>query len=185
MGFSAAYALAADPQTQLRDKENTAMPSDYYLLIAGIKGETQAQGMTNNIELDSWNWGASNPASLGGKGLAAGKPSLSDFTCSFSLESSTYAIVTNLTKGTHIASATFTGRKTGGGGTPYNYLVITMTNCFVTSFATGGGSTGVPPASLSIAYEKIQYQYYTQDTASGSVTLAGQATYDIKQVQST
>ena len=43
----------------------------------------------------------------------------------------------------------------------------------------------MPPASLSIAYEKIQYQYYTQDTAKGSVTLAGQATYDIKQVQQT
>jgi len=161
------------------------MPSDAYLLVQGVNGESQAQGMTNNIELDSWSWGASNPSSLGGKGLAAGKPSLSDFTCSFSLESASYALVAALTKGTHIAGATFTGRKTGGGGTPYAYLVITMTNCFVTSFSTGGGSSGVPPASLSISYEKIQYQYYTQDTSSGSVTLAGSATYDIKQVQST
>jgi type VI secretion system secreted protein Hcp len=161
------------------------MPSDAYLLIAGVSGESQAQGMTNNIELDSWSWGASNPASLGGKGLAAGKPSLSDFTCSFSLEASTYTIVQNLTKGTHVATATFTGRKTGGGGTPYNYLIITMTNCFITSFSTGGGSSGVPSATLSIAYEKIQYQYYTQDTSSGAVSLAGSATYDIKQVQAT
>ncbi|HMD86982.1 MAG TPA: type VI secretion system tube protein Hcp [Terriglobia bacterium] len=161
------------------------MPSDYYLLITGVNGESQAQGMTNNIDLESWSWGAANPASLGGKGLAAGKPSLSDFTCSFSLEASTYAIVQDLTKGTHIATSTFTGRKTGGGGEPYNYLVITMTNCFITSFSTGGGSTGIPTASLSIAYEKIEYQYYTQDTSSGQVTLAGSATYDIKQVQST
>jgi type VI protein secretion system component Hcp len=141
--------------------------------------------MTNNIELESFSWGASNPSSLGGKGLAAGKPSLSDFTCSFALEAASFALVKCLVNGTHIASATFTGRKTGGGGTPYNYLVVTMTNCFVTSFSTGGGSTGVPSASLSISYEKIQYQYYTQDTAKGSVTLAGQATYDIKQVQQT
>jgi len=161
------------------------MPSDYYITIAGINGETQAQGMTNAIELDSWSWGASNPASLGGKGLAAGKPSLSDFNCSFALEAASYAIVQNLTKGTHIATATFTGRKTGGGGTPYTYLLITMSNCFIASFSTGGGSSGTPPASLGIAYEKIQYQYYTQDTSSGSVTLAGQATYDIKQVNAT
>jgi type VI secretion system secreted protein Hcp len=158
------------------------MPSDAYLLIAGVNGESQAQSMTNNIELDSWSWGASNPAGLGGKGLAAGKPSLADFSCSFALEAASYQIVKDLVQGTHIANATFTGRKTGGGGTPYNYLVITMTNCFLTSFSTGGGSAGVPAASLSIAYEKIEYQYYTQDTASGSVTLAGQATYDIKQV---
>jgi type VI secretion system secreted protein Hcp len=158
------------------------MPSDYYLLIAGVNGESQAKGMTNNIELDSWSWGASNPSSLGGKGLAAGKPSLSDFTCSFSLEAASFQLVSNLTKGTHIATVTFTGRKAGGGGSPYNFLVITMTNCFITSFSTGGGSSGTPPASLSIAYEKIQYQYNTQDTSSGSTTLAGQATYDITQV---
>lgn len=158
------------------------MPSDYYLTITGVTGETQAQGMTGAIELDSWSWGCSNPAALGGKGLAAGKPHLSDLTCSFALEAASFTIVGNLTKGTHIANATFTGRKTGGGANPYSYLVITLTNCFITSFATGGGSSGVPPASISIAYEKVQYQYYTQDTASGSVTLAGQATYDIKQV---
>jgi hypothetical protein len=29
----------------------------------------------------------------------------------------------------------------------------------------------------------LQYQYYTQDTSSGSTTLAGEATYDIKAVQ--
>jgi len=158
------------------------MPSDYYLLIAGVNGESQAQGMTNNIELDSWSWGASAPSDVGNKGLSAGKPSLSDFVCSFALEAGSFQLVQNLTKGTHVASATFTGRKTGGGGTPYAYIVITMTNCFITSFSTGGGSSGVPPASLSIAYEKIQYQYYTQDTSSGSVTLAGQATYNIGQV---
>ena len=161
------------------------MPSDYYLLINGVTGESQASGMTNNIELDSWNFGASNPASLGGKGLAAGKASFSDFTCSFSLDSASYQILKNLAQGTHIATATFTGRKTGGGATPYNYLVVTMTNCFVSGFSTGGGSSGIPSASLSLAYETIQYQYYTQDTASGSVSLAGQAQYDIKQVQST
>jgi len=159
------------------------MPSDYYLLINGVTGESQAQGMSNNIELDSWNFGASSPADLGGKGLSAGKPSFSDFTCSFSLDSASYQILKDLCEGTHIANATFTGRKTGGGATPYNYLVVTLTKCFVSGFSTGGGSAGTPSASLSLAYETIQYQYYTQDTSSGSVTLAGQATYDIKQVQ--
>jgi len=158
------------------------MPSDYYLLLAGVTGESQATNMTNNIELDSWNFGASSPADVGGKGLSAGKPSFSDFTCSFSLDSASYQILKNLCEGTHIATATFTGRKTGGGANPYNYLVVTLTNVFVSGFSTGGGSTGTPSASMSLAYEQIQYQYYTQDTSSGSVTLAGQAQYNIGQV---
>jgi type VI protein secretion system component Hcp len=110
---------------------------------------------------------------------------MSDFNCSFALDAASFQLVANLTKGTHIASATFTGRKTGGGGTPYAYLVITLTNAFVTHFSTGGGSSGTPPASLSLSYEQVQYQYYTQDTSSGSVTLAGQATYNIGQVKAT
>jgi len=158
------------------------MPSDYYLLVTGVNGESQAQGMTNNIELDSWSWGASSPADLGGKGLSAGKPSCADLTVSFSLDAASYQLVKNLFSGTHIATSTFTGRKTGGDCNPYIYLVVTLTNCFLTSFATGGGSSGDVSASMSIAYEKVQYQYYTQDSSSGSVTLAGAATYDIKQV---
>jgi type VI secretion system secreted protein Hcp len=159
------------------------MATDYYLLINGVTGESQASGMTSNIELDAWNFGASSPTDLGGKGLSAGKPSFSDFTCSFSLDSASHQILKNLSQGTHIANATFTGRKTGGGATPYNYLVVGLTNCFVTGFSTGGGSTGTPAASLSLAYEAINYQYYTQDTSSGSVTLAGNAEYDVKQVK--
>lgn len=159
------------------------MPSDYYIKLDGIKGESQASEMTDNIEVLNWSFGASNPASLGGKGLAAGKASLSDFSFGCDLDSSSYQVVNNLTKGTHIKEVVFTGRKTGGGGTPYKYLVITMNNCYVTAFSTGGGSQGVPQAQISIAFDTIKYQYYTQDTTSGSVTLAGEANYDIKQVK--
>lgn len=158
------------------------MPSDAYLLIAGVNGESQATGMTNNIELDSWSWGGAAPSDVGNKGLSAGKPSFSDFSCSFSLDAASFQLVSNLCKGTHIANATFSGRKTGGGANPYVYLVITLTNCFITGFSTGGGSTGTPSASMSISYEQVMYQYYTQDTSSGAVTLAGAATYNIGQV---
>jgi type VI secretion system secreted protein Hcp len=158
------------------------MPSDYYILIDGINGESQAQGMANNIELDSWSFGVSSPSDVGAKGLSAGKPSLSDFTFSAAIDSASYQVLQNLVKGTHIASAVFTGRKTGGGANPYIYLQVTMTNCFVTNFSTGGGSTGVPSASVSLAYEQIKYEYFTQDTSSGAVTSAGTATYNIGQV---
>jgi len=159
------------------------MPSDYYLLVKSIDGESQAADMEKNIELESWSWGASNPASLGGKGLAAGKPSLSDFTCSFSLEAASPKLIEALCKGTHLDSFTFTGRKTGGDGKPYKFLIHEHKNCFITSFSMGGGSTGVPTASLSIAYEAMSHKYFSQDTKSGSVSLVAEAKYDIKQVK--
>ena len=159
------------------------MPSDYYILINGVNGESQADGMTNYIDLESWSFGISSPADLGGKGLSAGKPSVSDFSFSCALEASSYQVVKNLVEGTHIANATFKGRKTGGGASPYVYLQVTLTKCFVTGFSVGGGSTGTPSCSVSLAFEEINYNYFTQDTASGSVTSAGTADYDIKKVK--
>lgn len=161
------------------------MASDYYLLIDGVTGESQAVGMTNYIELDSFSFGASNPADVGGKGLSGGKASLSDFSCTFGMDSASYQVLKNLYNGTHIATCTFVGRKTGGGGTPFTYLKSIMTNCYITSHGTGGGSTGIPSQSVSIAYEQIEFQYYTQDTSSGAVTQAGAATYNIGKVQQT
>src|SRR5580700_11759883 len=146
------------------------MASDLFLLIKGVKGESVAQGLPSPgadgyIELDSFSFGASNPADVGGGGLSAGKCSLSDFSFSCALDSSSFQMLTDLYAGTHIATCTFTGRKSGGGGNPYNYLVVTLTNCYITSQSTGGGSTGMPTQSVSIAYEQILYEYFTQDTS--------------------
>ena len=49
------------------------MPSDIYLNLAGINGETQADGLENYIALDSYGISASSPADIGNKGLSAGK----------------------------------------------------------------------------------------------------------------
>jgi len=156
------------------------MPSDYYLNIDQVQGESQA--MTDAVELDSWSFGISSPADVGGMGLSAGKPSCSDLSFTFALDKASPQILSNLCKGTHVATVTFTGRKTGGDSKPYTYLVITLTNCFVTGYSLGGGAQGVPSASSSIAYEQIKYEYFTQDTSSGTTTNAGTAQYHIGQV---
>lgn len=158
------------------------MASDAYLLIDGVTGESQATGMTNNIELDSFSFGASNPADVGGKGLSAGKCSLSDFSCTFGVDQASYQILKALYTGQHVPTCTFQLRESGGGANPYTYLKVIMTNCYITSDSIGGGASGKPSQSMSIAYEKIEYDYYTQDTSTGAVTLAGAATYDISQV---
>jgi len=72
--------------------------------------------MTNNIELDPLELRRFDD--LGGKGPAAGKPSSSEFICGFSLDSASYQLLKDLSEGTHLANAAFTGRKTGGGETP-------------------------------------------------------------------
>src|ERR1700680_932328 len=98
------------------------MPSDYYLQIGsstgvpgGVTGESQNPNFKQQIELDSFSFGASNPADVGGQGLSAGKCSLSDFSFSCALDSSSWQLVKDLYAGTHVASTVFTGMKAGGG----------------------------------------------------------------------
>jgi len=161
------------------------MATDAYLLIQGVTGESQSQGMTNNIELDSFSFGASNPADIGGKGLSGGKCSLSDFSFTCAVDQASYQILNDLYQGKPVPTCTFSLRKSTGSANPYTYLSVIMTNCYITSNAIGGGSQGIPTQSVSIAYEQINYQYYTQDSSSGAVTLAGNATYSItKALQS-
>ena len=80
------------------------MASDTYLLIDGVNGESQAPDMPKYIELDSFSFGASNPADVGGKGLSAGKCSLSDFSFTCAMDSASFQILQNLYQGTHIGN---------------------------------------------------------------------------------
>ena len=151
------------------------MASDAYLLIDGVNGESQAQGMTNNIELDSFSFGAAIPADVGGSGsvrrqvfvvglqllLRRGlRPAIQMLK----------AIYTGTAHRQHALSPVASRRRR-------RRLTLTsrslMTNCYITSNSMGGGASGMPSQSVSIAYEQIEYQYYTQDTSSGAVTLAG------------
>jgi type VI secretion system secreted protein Hcp len=153
------------------------MASDYRLHINGVKGESQEE--PEFIELDSFSFGASNPADVGGKGLSAGKCSLSDFSFTCALDSASWQILKDLYKGTHVDESVFKGYKAGGDGKTYRYLEVTMTNCYITAQSTGGGSSGLPSQSVSLAYEQIKYEYFTQDTSTGQVTSAGTAQYNI------
>jgi len=153
------------------------MPSDAFLLIDGVTGESIA--MQNNIELDGYSFACSNPADVTGKGLSAGKVSMSEFNFSCPTDTSSYQILKGLYTGQHIATATLSVRKSGGNAQPFVYLTVTMTNCYITSWSFGGGANGIPSQSCTIAYEQVKFEYFTQDTTSGSVTQAGSATYNI------
>jgi RHS repeat-associated protein len=116
------YAYVGDRPTNLTDPTGNA--SNYYLRIDGVTEESTAPNFQKQIELDSWSFGASSPADIGG-GLAAGKSgeeiwvdkygrvkvqfywggqgqnetlSLADF----DLDSSSYQILKALYQGTHI-----------------------------------------------------------------------------------
>jgi type VI protein secretion system component Hcp len=153
------------------------MPGSAFLVLDGITGESKT--VTNAIELESYSFGASNPANLGSNGLSGGTVSLSDFSFSCEVDASSGAILSQLYNGKPIVTATFTLVESTGTAQADPYLTVTFTNCYVTSQSMGGGNQGKPNQSVSFAYEQIAYAFSTQASAGGSVSNAANATYNI------
>ena len=153
------------------------MPGSAFLLLNGITGESKT--MANNIEVESYSFGASNPANLGSNGLSGGTPSLSDFSFTCEIDAASAAILSQLYSGKPIDSAVFTLVESTGDAQAPPYLTVTFTNCYVTSHSLGGGNQGKPSQSVSFAYEQIAYAFSTQDSAAGTVSNKGNATFNI------
>jgi type VI secretion system secreted protein Hcp len=161
------------------------MASDYYLKIAGVEGEAQAEGHEKEIELLSWSWGATNPGGMHyGSGGGTGKAAVSDLNFSYRVGKESPKLIQFCVTGKHIDSVQLTGRKSGGDAKPYDYLEIKLTDCVVASYQTGGsGGDDIPIESASLNFAKIEYDYKIQDSAKGTVSSAGKVTYDIQKAQ--
>jgi type VI secretion system secreted protein Hcp len=155
------------------------MPGSAYILLTGINGESKTVGKENNIEVESYSFGASNPANIGSNGLSGGTVSLSDFSFTCEVDASSAQILNQLYNGKPVDSVTFTLQESGGGSNPYDYIEVDFTNCYITSHSCGGGNQGKPTQSVSFAYEQIAYKFNTQNSADGSVQNKGNATYNI------
>jgi type VI protein secretion system component Hcp len=154
------------------------MPGVAFLVLDGINGESKT--VSNAIELESYSFAASNPANVGSGGLSGGTPSLSDFSFSCEVDSSSGPMLQQLYNGKPIATATFTLVESTGAAQAPPYVTVTFTNCYITGHSFGGsGTSGKPSQNVSFAYEQIQYAYSSQTSADGTVSNAGNATFDV------
>ena len=171
------------------------MAFDTYLLIgSGASpdpvGESTATGLpkpTGYIEIYSFSWGASNPTTVGSgsTGLAAGKVSISSFNIMKRTESSSAALFQACCTGQHFPKAEVLMRKaTGTTGKQEVFLKYDFTDVMVESIQWSGSSGGddTPTESVSFAFASVSITYSKQDEASGALTVAGQASWDLTKV---
>jgi len=154
------------------------MAIEYSLKLDGITGENPASKHTGEIEVLSWSWGASNPTSISGTGLSAGKVSISDLTISKPVDKASAKLLELCCTGKHIATGTLACSKSTGDKNPGDYLTIKMNEIHIASFQTGGSSgDSVGSESISLAFVKFEYDYKVQGK-DGNLTAAGTAKYD-------
>lgn len=154
---------------------------DYFLKIDGIEGESNDKTHKNEIECLSWGWGASNAGSMGvGSGGGTGKVMMQDAHFSFHVCAASPKLAEFCATGKHISKAVLVCRKAGG-DSPLEYLKITLSDIFISSFQTGGSQGDILPVDqVSINFTKIEkeYQAQTQQGAGKGTVKFG---WDVKQ----
>jgi type VI secretion system secreted protein Hcp len=155
------------------------MAIEYFLKLDGVPGESLSSKHPNEIELESWSWGASNPTSVTGSGLSAGKVSISDLSLTKPVDKSSAKLLDLCCSGKHIASGLLTCSKSTGDKTPADYLTIKMEEIHVSSLsASGSRGSDIGYESVSLAFAKFEFDYKIQDK-DGTLKAAGTAKYDV------
>jgi type VI secretion system secreted protein Hcp len=153
--------------------------SDMFLKLDGIEGESQDDKHKGEIQINGYNLGAANAGSAGANlGSSVGKARIQDISFSKYVDKSSPNLFINCCSGKPISTAVFTVRKAGE--KPQEYMTITLTEVFVSSFShIGSDNGGLPSESISLNFSKIKFEYKTQ-LGDGTLGAAIAKTYDIK-----
>jgi type VI secretion system secreted protein Hcp len=149
--------------------------ADFFLkLDPKVEGESTDSKHKGEIELESWSWGVSNTSSaLQGGGAGAGKSAPQDFNFTKKLDKASPRLAQAVAMGDHYKSAIITCRKAGG--TQQEYLTITLSDVFISSYQAGGSGGGnLPMDQVSMNYSKMLQEYKEQKpdgSLGGSVKL--------------
>jgi len=137
------------------------MASDIFLKVDGIKGESTDVDHKDEIEVLSWSWGvAQAPASSAGGG-GSGKPSVSEFVISKQVDKASPNLFRSCLTGKHIKDVELAQRRAGAGQN--NFLVIKMKEVFIGSVNASSAGVGARPTeNVSIAFDKVVYEYVPQ-----------------------
>lgn len=155
------------------------MAQDIFLKINGIDGESSDSAHKNEIEVLSWNWQILQEANMHtGSGGGSGKATVKDLQFSHFVDRSSPNLMKFCLTGKHIPEAKLVVRKAGG--SPLEYLKITMTDVVITNVQPAGAIEEErikEQVSLSFAKVKQEYTVQNQQGGSGGAVTAG---YDIK-----
>lgn len=153
---------------------------DYFLKIEGVDGESADDKHKGEIDIQSWSWGLTNSGTgHSGGGHGGGKAVAQDLHFVIKHQKCSPKLFLSCCNGEHLKKATLVARKSGK--TPQEYLKVTLTDCIVSSYQSGGSSHGdvVPTDQFSLNFAEIVLEYKPQKQ-DGSLDAAIPAKYSPK-----
>ena len=138
---------------------------DAYLTVDGVSGESQRSGHEGEIEVIAFDFGGSNPASVGvGGGGGTGTVNLSSFNIHKKTDASSAEMFQHMCTGKHFPKAKLTMYKSGGDAGAVDYLVFEFEELYVDSMNWSGseGGDGIPLDAVAFSYGKVTITYNEQ-----------------------
>jgi type VI secretion system secreted protein Hcp len=153
--------------------------NDMFLKIDGIDGESEDAKHKNEIQIDSYSFGAANSgSSVLGSGSGTGKVQFQDFSFQKVVDKSSPSLAKYCANGKHIPTTVLTVRKAGEN--PQEYLIVTMTESLVSSWQNSGhNGGGLPLESVTLNFSKIKVDYKPQQK-DGTLGALVTMTVDLK-----
>ena len=139
------------------------MAVDMFLKLTGIEGESADSTHGGEIDVLSWSWGASQSGTMHlGSGGGSGKVSVQDVSVTKYVDSSSNALLKHCHTGAHIDEGVLTVRKAGG--SPVEYIIITMKKLIVSSVSMGGsGGEDRLTENVTLNFAEVECNYQPQD----------------------
>ncbi len=154
--------------------------TDYFLKLDGIDGESMDDKHKNEIDIESFSWGATQSGTIGG-GEKSGKVSMGDFRFNMTASKASPKLMLYCAYGKKIPKAVLTIRKAGH--KQQEYLKVTLSDVIISSYQTdghGGGNT-IPIDQISLNFAKIEVVYQEQ-SETGQLGGVVTGNFDLKSV---
>lgn len=139
------------------------MAVDMFLMLDGIKGESQDDKHKDEIDIESFSWGMSQSGSgHRGGGQGTGKVDVNDITITKIIDKSSPSLMLACANGKHIPKGKITVRKAGEN--PLDYFTIDLEGILVSGYQTAGseGANERPAENISLNFVKVKIEYWTQ-----------------------
>ncbi len=142
----------------------------YVLGLQGINGDSELPTLIENnkgIDVLSFSWGVTNPASIGNKGLVSDKPAFTDFAVNVFGGREVPELVLRIATGAQIPLAKFVVYESTGEGLVKKYE-LEFGDVKITGFQSAGSSGDRIHHFLSLAYSRLKIRIFK--SVNGSVT---------------
>jgi type VI secretion system secreted protein Hcp len=143
-----------------------------------VKGEATHKGFEDYLEIESWNWQATNAPSTP-DGSRAGKVKMEDFTFTMKYDKAHVALFKCLAMGDKVEEAVLKGVREAAGG-KQEYFKATLKDGLVTLFQVSGSGEqkAIPEVTFKLSFREIGFDYRPQ-TEDASLGPAHRAQHDL------